>query len=164
MSVIDIIMTALLAIGSALAIFLDVKLFLLVRKTKERAVTAELYELLWVLFLVIGVTASFIGGNFHVLLLVMFYLTALSFLPLSLTVFTPEGPLKVGLKSSGIDPAEKYSYEYEQGKVIKETLLVYREGMERPSRLIFGIKNPKLITMLNDNYAKHGYENPMLKE
>ena len=63
-----------------------------------------------------------------------------------------------------IEPAEKISYEYAQGGLFKETLLIYRNGSEVPIKLHFGIKNPKLITILNDNYVKHGYENPLLKE
>ena len=165
MDTIEKIMTAVLAVGAAAEIYMDIKLYLLMRKTKELAVTVGLYELLWVLFLTLGVTISYMGGNISLVLLIMFYLVAVFCLPLQCDIFTPEGLLRVGLKNkSGIDPADKYSYKYVQGKVIKESLLLYREGAEKPHMDMIGVKNPRLISMLNANYKKHGYENPMLKE
>ena len=164
MKTLDIIITVVIGVMAVSLIVDDVRMILLIKKAEKKAVVFSLYNILWEFFLLVGVTCSFIGGNISVTLYAAFCVFAFTMLPMIPTYITSQGVPKIGLKDAFFEPADSVSYEYAQGGLFKETLMIYRNGSEVPIKLHFGIKNPKLITILNDNYVKHGYENPLLKE
>ena len=164
MKTLEIVFAVVLWVMAVPMIVVDVRLILLMKKTEKKAVVFSLYNILWEFFLLVGVTCSFIGGNISVTLYAAFCVFAFTMLPLIPIYITPQGMPKIGLKEASFEPADSVSYEYAQGGLFKETLMIYRNGSEVPIKLHFGINSPKLITILNDNYVKHGYENPLLKE
>ena len=164
MKTLEIVFAVVLWVMAVPMIVVDVRLILLMKKTEKKAVVFSLFSILPDFFLLVGVTCSFIGGNISVTLYAAFCVFAFTMLPMIPTYITPQGMPNVGLKDASFEPADSVSYEYVQDGLFKETLLIYRNGSEVPIKLHFGIKNPKLITILNDNYVKHGYENPLLKE
>ena len=164
MKTLDIIFTVVIGVMAVSLIVDDVRMILLIKKAEKKAVVFSLYNILWEFFLLVGVTCSFIGGNISVTLYAAFCVFAFTMLPMIPTYITSQGVPKIGLKDASFEPADSVSYEYVQDGLFKETLLIYRNGSEVPIKLHFGIKSPKLITILNDNYVKHGYENPLLKE
>ena len=164
MKTLEIVFAVVLWVMAVPMIVVDVRLILLMKKAEKKAVVFSLFSILPDFFLLAGVTCSFIGGNISVTLYAAFCVFAFTMLPMIPTYITPQGMPNVGLKDASFEPADSVSYEYAQGGRFKETLLIYRNGSEVPIKLHFGIKNPKLITILNDNYVKHGYENPLLKE
>ena len=157
-------MTLLSAGCAVFETVIDIRLFFFLKKYKEKTITYSLFNVLFLVLMTLSVSLSFSGGHLPVILYVMLLVCEVLVIPMLTTVVTPQGIAVAGFKSITIEPADKYSYEYKQGKVIKETLYIFDKDHERPNALHFGIKNPKLVSMLNDNYNKHDYENPMLKE
>ena len=157
----EIVFTVVMAVMAVYYIIADVRLILVLKKAgkKTMAFKSDCFgELVGLIF---GVTICFLHSN--MLLASTAALCTVVLLPMIPIYITPQGVPRVGLKAF-MEPAEKISYEYAQGDLVKENLLIYRNGSEVPIKLHFGIKSPKLITILNDNYVKHGYENPLLKE
>ena len=158
----EIVFTVVLAVMAVYYIIADVRLILVLKKAgkKTMAFKSDCFgELFGLIF---GVTICFLHSN--MILASIAALCTVVLLPLIPIYITPQGMPNVGLKDASFEPADSVSYEYAQGDLVKETLLIYRNGSEMPIKLHFGIKSPKLITILNDNYVKHGYENPLLKE
>ncbi|EGC03875.1 hypothetical protein [Ruminococcus albus] len=157
----EIVFTVVLAVMAVYYIIADVRLILVLKKAgkKTMAFKSDCFGELFCL--IFGVTICFLHSN--MILASIAALCTVVLLPMIPTYITSQGMPRVGLKAF-MEPAEKISYEYAQGDLVKENLLIYRNGSEVPIKLHFGIKSPKLITILNDNYVKHGYENPLLKE
>lgn len=163
MKTLEIVFAVVLWVMAVPMIVVDVRLILLIKKAEKKTVAVNIHQVLCFVFIVSNYTYNYFNGRIPAPLFVVFCVAVAAMLPLIPTYITSQGVPRVGLKVF-IEPAEKISYEYAQGGLFKETLLIYRNGSEVPIKLHFGIKNPKLITILNDNYVKHGYENPLLKE
>ncbi len=163
MKTLDIILTVVIGVMAVSLIVDDVRLILLIKKAEKKTVAVNIHQVLCLVFIVSNYIYNYFNGRIPAPLFVVFCVAVAAMLPLIPTYITSQGVPRVGLKVF-IEPAEKISYEYAQGGLFKETLLIYRNGSEVPIKLHFDIKSPKLITILNDNYVKHGYENPLLKE
>ena len=163
METLDIIITVVIGVMAVSLIVDDVRLILLIKKAEKKTVAVNIHQVLCFVFIVSNYIYNYFNGRIPAPLFVVFCVAVAAMLPLIPTYITSQGVPRVGLKAF-IEPAEKISYEYAQGGRFKETLMIYRNGSEVPIKLHFGIKSPKLITILNDNYVKHGYENPLLKE
>lgn len=163
MKTLDIILTVVIGVMAVPLIVDDVRLILLIKKAEKKTVAVNIHQVLCLVFIASNYIYNYFNGRIPAPLFVVFCVAVAAMLPLIPTYITSQGVPRVGLKVF-IEPAEKIGYEYAQGGRFKETLLIYRNGLEVPIKLHFGIRNPKLITILNDNYLKHGYENPLLKE
>lgn len=156
--------TMILAGWLAYEIFVTVKLCSLWSKEKDKAFTLNLLHIVYILIMSAAMTVSFILGHVPTVTFVLFIIGTVMSIPSLLGVFTPEKMILGNPRSNWGIKAKDISFEYTQGKVIKETLVLHVKGDDRPTKYNIGIMNPKLVTMLNDNYNKHGYSNPLLKE
>lgn len=164
MDSLDKLLTTLLIMTAGYELFLDVGIFLSWKKnTDKKVVTADLMSIIFLLIMTVGVTASFIMNSTPLPMFIAYIAAAIFVLPHLLSIFTPKGLIAPVFKEGGILPAKEYSYEFVQGKVIKEKLVIHKKGSDRPKSLQIGIKKPELITMLNDNYKKYGVKNPLIE-
>ena len=159
----DKLMTGLLVMSTGYEVFQDVGLLLSWKKAEQKAVALDIMSIAFLAVMTVGVTVSFILGSVPLPMFTAYLAAAVFVLPHLLTVFTPKGIMSPIFKSGGVLPAKDYSYEYVQGKVIKEKLVIHKKGDDRPRALQIGIRKPELVTMLNDNYKKHGVKNPLVE-
>ena len=162
MTDLDIVMLVCLAIVAAALIVTDIRVIKAWKAAKDKVTLTEIGDILCMILFAAGVTCCYSVDNMSLPVYVLSLIVTLLFLPCAFTIITPDGIIVPEIKKDCLRPAEKYSYEYSQGKVIKETLNIYYNN-GRPLKLYLGIKSTKLLTMLNNNYEKHGYENPMLR-
>ena len=120
-----------------------------------------IYAVLLLLFIIYGI---FNGFELFDILFIAFIVTGV---PMSFTPLTEKGIIKTQPFGYTYISREKCSYEYVQGKFL-ETLYIYQNGLESggkeiPMKYHIGIKKPKTVKMLADWYGKHNYENPLTK-
>ncbi|MBP3798928.1 MAG: hypothetical protein J6I46_14310 [Ruminococcus sp.] len=156
--------TMILAGWLAYEIFVSVKLFGMWSKEKEKAISINLYHIVYLLIMAVLVTLSFANGHLPTASFVLFLLCSVLCVPSLMRVFTPDKLIVANPRSGWNIPAKNVSYEYTQGKLIKETLVLHYKDDDRTDKFNLGVQNQKLITILNDNYKKHGCSNPLLKE
>ncbi|SFC56342.1 hypothetical protein [Ruminococcus albus] len=162
MNDLDIVMLVCLALVAAALIVTDIRVIKAWKAAKDKVTLTEIGDVLCMILFAAGVTCCYSVDNMSLPVYVLSLIVTLLFLPCAFTIITPDGIIVPEIKKDCLRPAADYSYDYFQGKVIKETLNIYYNN-GRPLKLYLGIKSTKLITMLNNNYEKHGYENPMLR-
>ena len=162
MSGLDIVTLIFLAGLATALIVTDIRVIKAWKSAKEKVTLTEIGDILRMVLFAAGVTCYYTLENLSLPVYVLSLIVTVLFFPCAFTIVTPEGIIVPEIKKDCLRPAGNYSYKYTQGKVIKETLNIYYKD-SRPLKLYLGIKSTKLITMLNNNYEKHGYENPMLK-
>ena len=162
MSGLDIVTLIFLAGLATALIVTDIRVIKAWKSAKEKVTLTEIGDILSMVLFAAGVTCYYTLENLSLPVYVLSLIVTVLFFPCAFTIVTPEGIIVPEIKKDCLRPAADYSYDYSQGKVIKETLNIYYKD-SRPLKLYIGIKSTKLITMLNNNYEKHGYENPMLK-
>lgn len=156
--------TMILAGWIAYEIFVNVKLCGMWSKEKDKAFTLNLFHIVYLLIMTAAMTISFILDQIPTVTFVLFIIGTVLCIPSLVGVFTPEKMILGSPRSNWGIRAGDISFEYTQGKLIKETLVLHFKNDERPTKYNIGVTNPKLVTILNDNYKKHGYSNPLLKE
>ena len=162
MNSLDIVMLVCLAIVAAALTVTDIRVIKAWKAAKDKVTLTEIGDILCMILFAAGMTCCYSVDNMSLPVYVLSLIVTLLFLPCAFTIITPEGIIVPEIKKDCLRPAADYSYDYSQGKVIKETLNIYYNN-GRPLKLYLGIKSTKLLTMLNNNYEKHGYENPMLR-
>ncbi|ADU20692.1 hypothetical protein [Ruminococcus albus] len=162
MTDLDIVMLVCLAGAAAALLVIDIRLIKALRAAKDKVILPEIWDFVFMVLFAAGTSCCYAVDNMSPVVYVLALIVTVLYLPCAFTVVTPVGIIVPEIKKDCLRPAEKYSYDYTQCKVIKEVLNIYYNN-GRPFKLYIGIKSTKLITMLNDNYEKHGYENPMLR-
>ena len=162
MSVFDIVLTAALTLWLVYEIISVARMFMTIVKSSEKVFTWDLRSIVFIIAITVILVLIYRGSLTNML----FIACEVLFIPMTITVFTPQGVVSAMYrpKCDPVIPAQSISYEYRQGKVLKDTLMLYDKGKDSPARcIIAGIHDPKLITMLNENYNKYGFENPMFR-
>lgn len=162
MNSLDIVMLiCLVGVAAALAVT-DVRVIKAWKNSAEKVTLPEIWDILSMILFASGVSCCYAVGHMSLSVYVLSLAVTLLFIPCAFTMVTPAGVIVPEIKKDCLRPAADYSYEYSRGRIVKDALDLYYKD-EKSIRLYFGIKNTKLITMLNNNYEKHGYENPMLR-
>lgn len=167
MSGFNIVLTAAWALWLVYEIICITITAVTVRKSSEKVFTYDITSIVFILMLIFIAVFSLLARGRHIVTVVLMVLCAVLYIPMGMTIFTPQGIVAQMYKpghGSNYIPAQNICYQYKQGKLFKDMLYIYDKGKSVAARrIIINIHDPRLTKMLNENYSKFGYENPMLR-
>ncbi|WP_295156010.1 hypothetical protein [uncultured Ruminococcus sp.] len=166
MSTYNLVLTIAWSLWLVYEIISVARMVMTVRKCSVKVFTYDVSSIIFILMLIFVAFFSLAERGRNIITVVVMLLSILLYIPMATTVFTPQGVVAQMFKPNkdAFIPAQNISYEFRQGKLVKDMLFLYDKGRNTPARrLVIGIHDPKLITMLNENYNKYGFENPMFR-